>query len=91
MAHGIIYSMSKIKIIEAVIVFGIIIGIIYWAVDSRKNSVEQAEEVSSAILQVTANTPQVAPSINPAESAIPAVNPIEKTNPFKNEYENPFE
>ncbi len=97
LAHGIIHSMSKIKIIEVVVVLGVIIGIIYWFVALRGKSMQgiqstqQAEEASSALLQVTSNTPQVAPSVNPAASAIPAVNPIEKTNPFKNEYKNPFE
>ncbi len=86
--------MSRNKIIEVVVVLGVVVGIIYWVVMLRgKNaqSILQAEEASSALLQITENIPQIAPSVNPASSAIPAVNPIEKTNPFKNEYKNPFE
>lgn len=85
--------MTKKQILEIVVVLVVIVGALYWGLVLRgKNTkdIKVIQEASTAIEQVTGNTPAVAPSSNPAASVVPAVNPIEKTNPFKNEYQNPF-
>lgn len=84
--------MDKKKIIEIAVVLIVLVGIAYWFTVMRgaQEAQKQVEDTAQAIEQVVENTPVVAPETNPARSAIPAVNPLEKTNPFKNEYENPF-
>jgi len=37
------------------------------------------------------DVPSVAPNANPLQHITPSENPVEKTNPFKNDYKNPFE
>lgn len=61
--------------------------------DSKIKSSEQtAVETLSETLDeaVTAPPVSVPTSRNPVRAAVPQVNPLEKTNPFRNEYENPF-
>ena len=84
--------MNTKKIIEIVAILIAIIGVAYWFAVMRptQQAREQSEDTTQAIEQVVKNTPSVAPETNPAAVAVPAVNPLEKTNPFKNEYENPF-
>lgn len=85
--------MDTKKIIEIAVVVVILAAVAYWftALRPAQKATEQVEEATQAIEQVVESTPAVAPETNPAASAIPAVNPLEKTNPFKSEYENPFE
>ncbi len=79
------------KIIEIIIVLIVIVGIAYWALVLRVKNTSTAKDANVAIEQVVGGAPSVAPSNSPTTSAVPAVNPIKKTNPFKNEYTNPFE
>ena len=85
-------NMDKKKIIEIAVVLIVLAGFGYWFVVMRptQQAEKQVEETTQAIEQVAESAPVVAPETNPAAVAIPAVNPLEKTNPFKNEYENPF-
>jgi len=85
-------NMNTKKIIEIVAILIAIVGVAYWFTVMRptQQAREQALDTTQAIEQVVENTLSVAPETNPATAAVPAVNPLEKTNPFKNEYENPF-
>ena len=85
-------NMNTKKIIEIAVILIAIAGVTYWFAVTRptQQAREQVEDTTQAIEQVVDNTPSVAPETNPAAAAVPAVNPLEKTNPFKNEYENPF-
>ncbi len=84
--------MDKKRIIEIAVVLVVLAGIAYWFTVTRgvQEAQKQVEDTTQAIEQVVKSTPVVAPETNPAAAALPAVNPLEKTNPFKNEYENPF-
>lgn len=84
--------MNKKRIIEIAVVIIVLAGAAYWFLVTRpqKQALEQVTNTTQALEQVVESAPVVAPKTNPAASAIPAVNPLEKTNPFKNEYKNPF-
>ena len=84
--------MSKDKIVFVIVGIVLIAGIIYFGVFSNeKNKEEEAlKDVSQALDQATLET-KVPVSANPVKEAAGAVNPLEKTNPFKNQYANPFE
>lgn len=83
--------MTKKQILEIVVVLLVVAGVAYWALVLRGKDEKVIKDAGTAIEQVTEGAPAIAPSTNPASSAVPAVNPIEKTNPFKNDYKNPFE
>lgn len=53
---------------------------------------QSVTELNSSLEAITATTSVLVPTTaDPLKSATPAVNPIEKTNPFNNEYQNPFQ
>ena len=84
--------MNKKKIIEITVILITLAGVAYWffAMRPAQQAQKQVEDTTQAIEQVVESAPVVAPETNPAAAALSAVNPLEKTNPFKNEYENPF-
>ena len=84
--------MSKDKIVFVIVGIVLIAGIIYFGVFSNeKNKEEEAlKDVSQALDQATLET-KVPVSANPVKEAAGVANPLEKTNPFKNQYANPFE
>ncbi|TAL49301.1 hypothetical protein EPN83_00950 [Patescibacteria group bacterium] len=87
--------MNKNQTIAVVVVLSalVIIALVYWAAVLRKpaGGREAVQDLSSALEQAVGQTSVVAPSANPLDKVTTPVNPIEKTNPFKNEYKNPFE
>ena len=52
---------------------------------------ENIDDNLEQALEAAVTPPSVAPSANPVKQVLPTANPIDKTNPFKNEYTNPFE
>ena len=73
-------------ILIAILLIG---GIIWYSAREKKNS--QDNTLDSLLEDATVETTFDVTSANPLEEAAPAINPIEKTNPFKDEYKNPFE
>ena len=73
----------------------IIVVFVWWYVGQKRAQQEQvqsAAELDSSLEAITATTSASVPTTeNPLKSATPAVNPTEKTNPFNNEYQNPFQ
>lgn len=73
----------------------VIIVIFAWWFLRQKNVQQEAvrtAELNSSLDAITATTSvEVPTTADPLKSATPEVNPIEKTNPFNNEYQNPFQ
>ena len=64
----------------------------YLGQKSAQEAATQTEALSSSVDALTATTSATVPATtDPLKSATPAINPIDKTNPFNNEYQNPFE
>ncbi|MEK7607492.1 MAG: hypothetical protein AAB484_01010 [Patescibacteria group bacterium] len=81
--------MNKQHIVWLVVGIIIIIVLALWLWPAGK--VAEAPSLEDLVEDIVVETPTVAPSTNPLDNAVPTVNLLEKTNPFKNEYKNPFE
>lgn len=75
----------------------LVIGV-WWYMTKRGHEQDTTDvsqsvtELNSSLEAITATTTVLVPTtVDPLKSATPAVNPIEKTNPFNNEYQNPFQ
>ncbi|MDO8579585.1 MAG: hypothetical protein Q7R72_01805 [bacterium] len=77
--------MNRQHIVWVVVGIIIIMALAFWFWPVDK--VVEAPSLENIVVE----TPQVAPSTNPLDNAVPTANLLEKTNPFKNEYKNPFE
>ena len=80
---------KTIVLAVAVLVVLSVVGLLYRS--STKDKDAALEELGSSLGESAVETPDVAPGANPINQVLPTANPIEKTNPFKNEYQNPFE
>lgn len=71
----------------------VIVVFAWWFLQKRaQQEAIQTAELNSSLDAITATTSvEVPTTVDPLKSATPAVNPIEKTNPFNNEYQNPFQ
>lgn len=72
----------------------IIVTFAWWFFRQKRVQQEaiQTAELSSSLDAITATASvEVPTTADPLKSATPAINPIEKTNPFNNEYQNPFQ
>lgn len=64
----------------------------YISQEGAQKANTQTEALSSSVDALTATTSVSVPATaDPLKSATPVINPIGKTNPFNNEYQNPFE
>ena len=78
----------------AAVVLIVIVAFAWWFLRQKRVQQEasQTAELNSTQDKNNATTSASIPTTdNPLKSATPAVNPIEKTNPFNNEYQNPFQ
>lgn len=50
-----------------------------------------AEAVETVVSPPALQAENVTPATNPVAEKVPEVNPVERANPFKEEFENPFE
>ncbi|MDP2593313.1 MAG: hypothetical protein Q8P52_01540 [bacterium] len=83
---------NKVSIYTAIcVIFATVV--VLWFLTKPWPADDELQNATDAIDQasIDINSSVVPPSANPAKDAVPAVNPIEKTNPFKDEYQNPFE
>ena len=78
-----------------IVVLIMVLAIGAWWFVSEQNSVQKVQsvtELSSSLDAITAPTAVIVPTtVNPLKTATPVMNPVEKTNPFNNEYQNPFQ
>ncbi|TSC67177.1 MAG: hypothetical protein G01um101472_500 [Parcubacteria group bacterium Gr01-1014_72] len=86
-------SKSKMLLIVGGVV---VVAIVVYALTrtppaAPETPIQQAEDISSAVEDISSVSEVEVPSANPADAAASGVNPLEKTNPFKNAYENPFQ
>ena len=51
---------------------------------------QTVRDLQTSVENVTSQPRVDVPSANPAQKVLPQENPLEKTNPFKDEYQNPF-
>lgn len=60
-----------------------------------QEQLEQQEKTNAAVEQVVSppalSGENVTPQSNPVKEKVPDVNPVERANPFRDEFENPFE
>ena len=90
-------------IIAAIIVFLLAVGLVFWIfiknsqmqqsenlANQKKMENQAVENLSKSLSDATEGQNVTVPSANPLDQAVPAVNPLEKTNPFNDEYANPF-
>ena len=49
------------------------------------------EDINSAREAIDSGANAVVPTSNPLQKITPKIDPIKKTNPFQNDYQNPFE
>jgi len=84
---------KNLLFILAVVIILVIAGILYKYKAGPVEEEKAVRNLSGSLEGAVAETPSVAPSVNPLKKTAPTANPIEKTNPFKfkNEYRNPFE
>ena len=83
-------GLSRIYIIAPVIVLLVLAATALWYLAYRRG--DSTAELNFSLDAITATTSTSIPSTsNSLKAATPAVNPIEKTNPFTNEYQNPFQ
>lgn len=73
----------------AIIIVALAIGVFVYL--RNQQPTDSVGEFNRTLEQAVVETPAVSPSANPIKQVLPTENPIEKTNPFKNEYQNPFE
>ncbi len=76
------------------VVLIVIVVFAWWFLRQKRIQQEasQTAELNSSLDAIMATTSvEVPTTADPLKSATPAVNPIEKTNPFNNEYQNPFQ
>lgn len=77
----------NLKVVIALVVIAVIVAAIIF-LSSGRDSADSARKA----LEDLGSAPDVSvPSANPLRQVTPAENPLEKTNPFKHEYQNPFE
>jgi hypothetical protein len=81
-------SAKKTKIIAGAIVLVVVVAVAALVLSGSGGSkdvpnIESLDDLGLRAAEV--------PSANPLRQVAPAENPLEKTNPFKNEYQNPFE
>lgn len=72
----------------------VVIAFFAWWYFTQEPVQEQTSvtELTSSLDALVATTSVSIPTTaNPLKSATPTVNPTEKTNPFNNEYQNPFQ
>ena len=91
-----IQDSQKKYIISALgaVILIVIVAFAWWFLRQKRvqQEVSQTAELNSSLDAITATTSVNVPTTdNPLKSATPTVNPIEKTNPFNNEYQNPFQ
>ena len=86
-----------VLVIGAVVILVLSMVAFYLSHQKVKNEAEKiareaelVRNLSSSLESSSASEINV-PSTNPAKAAVPSVDPSEKTNPFNDEYENPFE
>lgn len=86
-------SRSQIAWIACLVGVVAIAAFVWWyAGRGTANEAGSAAQLNSSLDAITATTSVTIPATsNPLKSATPVVNPIEKTNPFNNEYQNPFQ
>lgn len=90
-------SRSRETVIIASLVAIVVAAVFAWwlVAHEKKNALpvqNETTEPSAALGQIVATTSASVPATaNPIPQATPAVNPVEKTNPFANEYHNPFQ
>lgn len=81
----------KTILILLIAILAIVAGTLWFQFQSKKEKQASVNTISEALDQSIIDVPKVAPEVNAIKQVLPAGNPIEKTNPFKDEYKNPFE
>ena len=82
---------ERTKIIVSLLVVCLLCVFLVWFfVLQTKEAKEQEslDKLSSSIEESNQTSPHV-PDANPIDEAV--IDPLQKTNPFKNEYKNPYE
>lgn len=83
---------QNIVLLGVLVVAAVLLAWWYLGQRSAQEVATQTAQLSSSVDAVTATTSASVPTtVDPLKSATPVINPIDKTNPFNNEYQNPFE